>query len=405
MVEARRNEQHVSQTRLYVTRVCELAGVERIPDLTKDAVVIAMGRHRDEGFSTRTVAAYVTAVKAFSLWAWESSRAASYSLKGLVKPSDPGDRRRLRRPLPIDELRILIESTRTAPTWRKVTGIDRTMLYAVAAMSGLRRDEMLSLTTESFRLDDKTPVVVCEGAYTKNHRQAEQPLPESLVAVLRPWLATKEPGVPVFATVPPKRAAMMLKLDLERCGIPYKDKSDRVVDLHSLRHGYVTSLAQAGATLKTVQTLARHADSRTTMGVYAHASLFDTGKAVDSLPDLFQAPQSPQRLAATGTDGRHAHRNTDEAKPVSLDEPGIAGAGDQSINELLAHHLPTGAVSDGLRLASPGITGHEDGTARDNKKPLVSQGFGVSRRELSRTGSRVDDGIRTRDIQIHNLAP
>src|SRR5262249_44008967 len=157
---------------------------------------------RDDDYATRTIEAHATAVKAFSRWAWKNDRTADYSLNSLVKPSDPKDRRRIRRPLPAAELRTLIETTRTAPTWRGVSGADRAMLYAIAAVSGLRRGEMLPLAPESFRLDDDLPVVVCEAGYTKNDEKAEQPLPGSIVAALRPWLAAKELGQPVFATVP-----------------------------------------------------------------------------------------------------------------------------------------------------------------------------------------------------------
>src|SRR5579883_1209972 len=162
---AGRNGQHIDQTRLYVTRLCELARVERLGDLTPSGMAAALGKLREQGelreqgkppgrgFSTRTIQAYATAVKAFSKWAWRDGRTVDYSLNALAKPgADPTDRRRVRRALAENDLRMLIEATRTAPTWRKVSGLDRSMLYLVAALTGFRRDELLSLTPESFRL-------------------------------------------------------------------------------------------------------------------------------------------------------------------------------------------------------------------------------------------------------------
>lgn len=276
---ARRDEQHVAQTRLYITRLCELAHVERLADLTPSGLVAALGALRDQGFATRTIGAYATAIKAFSKWAWRDGRTVDYALNALVKPSDPTDRRRVRRALDAAESRALIEATRTAPTWRGVTGADRAAFYLIASLTGFRRDELLSLTPASFRLDDRPPIVVCECGYTKNHERAEQPLPASSVPSIRGWLATRAAETAVFGHLPRKRTALMLRLDLERCGIAYAT-ADGVVDLHGLRHSYITALARSGVAVKTLQTLARHADPRLTINVYAHASLFDTNGAI-----------------------------------------------------------------------------------------------------------------------------
>ena len=50
------------------------------------------------------------------------------------------------------------------------------------------------------------------------------------------------------------------------------DASGRVVDLHSLRHGYITAVGRSGTSLKTLQSLARHSDPRLTLNVYSHLS-------------------------------------------------------------------------------------------------------------------------------------
>jgi integrase len=95
----------------------------------------------------------------------------------------------------------------------------------------------------------------------------------------------------------------MLKLDLQRAGIDPVDASGRVVDLHSLRHGYITALAKAGVPIKTLQTLARHSDPKLTLNVYSHLTVFDTAAALNALPDLtFPEPES-EPLSMTGTVG------------------------------------------------------------------------------------------------------
>jgi integrase len=389
MEVARRNVQHIAQTRSSIVRLCGLARVERLADLTPSGMAAALAKLREEGLATRTVQAHATAVKAFSKWAWRDGRTVDYALNALVKPSDPTDRRRVRRPLIEAELRTLIETTRAAPTWRGVSGVDRAMIYLIASMTGFRRDELLSLTRASFRLDDRPPVAICESAYTKDRRRAEQPLPASLVDTLRPWLAAKPPGRKVFEAVSPRRTAEMLRLDLGRCDIPYEDADGRVVDMHSLRHGYITALAQAGVPVKTVQTLARHADPRLTMNVYAHATLFDTSGAVEALPDLSQSPPNPQIHAATGTDGPLPHRQlSDPADPAAMD-PGKSGMDGPPISERLSHHFPTGGVVSS-RDQSPSVAmPRSDAPASADEKTPISQGFDASSRDQSLSDGRL----------------
>lgn len=320
LVQAGRKAKHIANTRTAVKRILTLARIERLPELTPSAIVPALAQLKDQGFAPRTVEAHIIAVKSFSRWAWRDGRATEYALVGLVKPSGPMERRRVRRALSDSELRTLIETTKTAPPWRGLSGFDRSLLYAVASMTGFRRGELMSLTPESFRLGAKPPTIVCEAGYTKNGQLAEQPIPDSLASVLRPWLATKRPLHPVFDRMT-AWTALMLRLDLERCGIPFKDDSGRVVDLHALRHTYITALGKVGLPIKVHQTLARHSDPKLTLNVYSHLTAYDTARAVESLPDPFQSALKPQAMVATGTD----------PKPI---------------NDHLAHHLPTGGDGD-----------------------------------------------------------
>ena len=132
-------------------------------------------------------------------------------------------------------------------------GPDRAMAYRVALSTGFRADELRSLTPESFALDRTPPVVVCAAGYTKNGRKAEQPIPEALANALRPWLATRPDGCPVFAL--PEKTADMLRVDLQAAGIDF-ETDEGVVDFHALRVAYVSAIVASGALVKTCQTLA-----------------------------------------------------------------------------------------------------------------------------------------------------
>ncbi len=377
MVNGGRNAQHVAQTRTYIERVLTYGRVERLPELIPSAITTALGTLKETGLSARSLAAHVVAAKSFSHWAWRDGRTVDYSLVGATTPKTQHDRRRVRRPLSETELRALLEATRTAPAWRGMTGLDRAMLYLVASMTGLRRTELGSLTPESFRLDDEVPTIVCAAAYTKNGKQAEQPIPPQTAAALRGWLACKPHGRPVFALT--KRTALMLKLDLSRVGIAAEDDQGQHVDMHSLRHGYISTLAKAGVPMKTLQSLARHSDPKLTMNVYSHLTLHDTAAALDALPDLSR-PIEPRAARATGTDGVHINNGFGAY---------LAHAGD----------VPGRSVTD------TDVNAQEDQASLIGRKSLKMSGFDASGRCLTQEEGRVGDGIRTRDVQIHNLVP
>jgi integrase len=291
---------HVRQTRVYAGRVISLAGINTVSALTPSGVMLALAALRSEGLSARTLNAHLTAVKQFARWLQRDGRSLDNPLAGLARLPEGADRRVIRRPLEPAELRRLIDATRGAPPWRGLSGPNRSMLYQIGAATGFRRGELASLTRAAFRLDAKPPVVVCEAAYTKNGQTAEQPIPDALAAALRPWLASRATGRPVFDPLPEK-TGRMLKADLALAGIDPVDASGRVVDMHSLRHGFITTLAKAGVPIKTLQTLARHSDPKLTLNVYTHLTVHDTAAALDALPDLTGPAPRPEALATTGT--------------------------------------------------------------------------------------------------------
>ncbi len=292
---------HVKQTRVYAGRVIDLASVKTVADLAPSAVMGAVATLRDKGLSARTINAHLTAAKQFSRWLRRDGRCLDDPLAGLAKLNEADDRRVIRRPLEPAELRKLVDATRSALPWGRMTGPDRVMLYTIGAATGFRRSELASLTPQAFRLDDNPPVIVCEAGYTKNGKLAEQPIPAPLAEALRPWLATRPAGRAVFDTMP-ERTGRMLKDDLILARIDPIDASGRVVDMHSLRHGYITALAKSGVGIKTLQTLARHSDPKLTLNTYSHLTLHDTAAALDCLPDLTGPGPNLETLAATGTD-------------------------------------------------------------------------------------------------------
>jgi integrase len=199
------SERHASLCRDRVLRLLELAGVQRVSSLEAHSIEEALadlkrtglrGRSGNETLSDRSVYHHGRAVKSFSRWLRKTKRCESDRLVDLTLPKVLTERKR--QALQSHELEILIETTRTQPCRAGIGGEDRSVLYATAAGTGYRLGELQSLTPESFDLGAEPPMVVCQSAYTKNGREARQPIRPELADMLRLWLIGKAPGQPVF---------------------------------------------------------------------------------------------------------------------------------------------------------------------------------------------------------------
>ncbi len=336
-----RRHAEVSASR--ATRIIELAKARRISDLSLSKTLDALAVLRAEGLAAETLNHHVRAVKAFSRWLWRDGRAREHHLAHLATSNPESDRRRRRRALTHEEAARLVEAARQGPAAMGLSGPDRSVLYALALGTGFRADELATITPERFDLASRQPTATVEACYAKNGREAVQPLPQSLADRLRPWLASKAPGRPVFDGMT-KRTADMIRIDLEVAGVPYETGSG-IVDFHALRGTYISHLVSSGASVKTCQTLARHSTPSLTIGLYAKASLHDIEGAMGALPDLVGDRPEPEKLAATGTDV-------------------------QSIKNPRAHYLPT--VGDGLSRDASGSDAMALLDVQSNMEPAPS---------------------------------
>jgi integrase len=304
------------------------------------------------GKSIATANYYLTAIKGFTRWlAGLGRRATMDPLAGMAKLANAAaDVRHSRRDLSAEELHWLLEMTRaSARSYRRLSGRDRFHLYLTAAASGLRVAELASLTPVCFCLDQCPPVVRAEAGYTKNRKEAEQPLQPDVAEALRGYLVGRPDSSPIWPGTWTGKAAAMLRRDLAEARykwlesfkdgrqreeaekgdfLVYCDSAGRYADFHgATRHTYISRIVQGGATPKVAQELARHSDIRLTLGRYAHAALHDVAAAVNGLPAIVPAldPSSANvdALRATGTDNltqlnSPTHRSARQSKPISL---------------------------------------------------------------------------------------
>lgn len=190
--------------------------------------------------------------------------------------------KRKRRAIELSELRQLLETTAGAETRFGMTGQQRALLYRLAVETGLRSNELRTLTVRAFDLDGCT--VTVEAAYSKDRRECVQPIRPDTAAVLRPMLASKTLEAKAFSV--PEKTAKMLRADLADAKIDYIDEAGRVFDFHSLRHQTATLLKNSNVSPKDAQTFLRHKSIALTMEVYTHTLKGAEAAAARKLPDL-----------------------------------------------------------------------------------------------------------------------
>jgi len=257
-------------------------------------------RDNGNGVTVTTSNYYLQSVKQFCRWLVQDGRASESPLEHLKKKKAEKTHQRGLEP---DEVRRLLEITQTAPKRFGVAGTERAMLYRIAVESGLRANEIRSLTASSFDLDNRT--VCVKSTSTKNKNEAVLPLRASTAVELKAFFANKTPNAKAF-TLPSKyNMAKMLRKDMEAAGLRCSNDttSDHYVNFHSLRHTTGTLLAAAGVHPKVAQAIMRHSDINLTMSRYTHTLRGQEAQAIESLPDLSLSSTEAQKALATGTDG------------------------------------------------------------------------------------------------------
>ena len=163
-----------------------------------------------------------------------------------------------------------------------------------------------------------------QAAHSKRRRTDAQPIRRDLAEALREWLAGKAERESLFAKLP-HDTAKMLRRDLKAARaawieeaandaertrreqtdfLAYENAAREVLDFHSFRHSYISSIVNGGASVKVAQELARHSTPTLTIGRYAHTRLHDLRGALESLPSnaAGDGASNEQPLRATGTD-------------------------------------------------------------------------------------------------------
>ena len=290
-------------------------------------------------------------------------RALTNPFNDLDKLNDSTDLRKQRRALEPEQFATLVAAaTNSGRSFRGLSGVDRAMIYTLAAYTGLRAGEIGSLKTNCFNFGD-TPTVSVLPSETKNSKPALIPLRTDLAHRLAQYLQDRPRATLSFnqthETVWPgtwsEKGVLMIKADLRAAGIPCTDQDGKDYDFHALRHQFITELSRAGVSLKAAQELARHSKPELTANVYTHLTIRNTAADVKKMGPI----------------------------PTWIDHQQVAtGTNDQFLSKHMAKQGLTKRDKSGRKGNSPVITRHE-------KKPSKNRAF------ISDA-----DGTRTRNLRI-----
>jgi integrase len=254
--------------------------------------------------SNQTRKHYERAVKSFSHWLATTGRLDRDPLGRLevtgVAASDVIHDRGAFRP---DEIERIAAAAWGGSIYMGLSGPQRSILYLFAACTGLRAKECAAVTAGSF--GPEMTFVRVSGEFTKNGKEAIQPLP----SFIRPGLAAAVAELANDEFVWPggwkravdgrwieagwisgKGSAEFLRRDAAVVGIVigrigHKANGGRVLDFHSFRHSYVSSLERAGLSEGLSRKLAR-ASCRSILDRYTHREFQDLIMAVETMPAM-----------------------------------------------------------------------------------------------------------------------
>ncbi len=332
---------HQQNVKRCIDRVVAGCGFQMLKDLDRGKLERWMIARQQEGMGARTRNTHRAAIVSFGNWCVTTDRLVANPLRKAPKAAEDSDRRRNRRAMTTDELTRLLAAAQRRPleerlrinrgrmkgrlgatvreaTRRKleVLGRERALIYKTLFLTGLRRGELASLTVGHLALDAPTPYVTLSAASEKNRKGSEVALRDDLAGDLRSWLSDRLKALqatarsrgetppsclpsdtPVFRV--PDKLVKVFNRDLKAAGIAKQDDRGRTLDVHALRHTFITHLSKGGVAPRTAQAAARHSKTELTMKTYTDPRLLDVRGALEVLPEL----PLPQGVVTPGEAG------------------------------------------------------------------------------------------------------
>jgi integrase len=245
-----------------------------------DVTVVKVNEYiesRAGGMSQQTAHFYTHAFRRFSGWMFGQGYVGK-ALKIDIVPAS----RNYGRAFELDEFERLLKAAKAGPERYDLSGYQRYILYLLACETGLRRNEIRSLTVAS--IDLKNSCVFVKGGLdgaTKNKDDAVQYFTPETGQILREYIRGKMPNVQLFKIH--NKSASMIQADCEDADIEIKNHKGKLT-FHSLRHTCGSYLAACGVQPKECMEIMRHKNINLTMSRYTHLLSGQKRKAINQLP-------------------------------------------------------------------------------------------------------------------------
>jgi integrase len=273
-----------------VERVFAAASIERIDAIDRDKVRSAVAKLKTalkggKPLAIGTRNKYLAACKAFTAWLFDAGRIATDPLRRLPTRSTQTGLTRVRVGMTDAQIVTLFETTKLQKIRGGMTGIDRAYRYALGLGTGFRQGTLFSLKPENFDFASDPPIISVEAKNMKGRQSIEHPISDDLATLIKPWLASKEAGQPIFPKLPHAKPIKAWRADLKAVGITYNEPGTILFcDQHSQRNTFITAIIRASG-LAVAQQLAHHS-TPTLTAKYARLGMDDYAKALASLPKL-----------------------------------------------------------------------------------------------------------------------
>lgn len=239
---------------------------------------------RKSGLAPKSVYLYLEAIKSLVNWSITRSYLGESPLMGMAemdeRPQDP------HRAFTEEETVALLKA---APE-------PRLTWYETALESGYRVGELRALKVQDF--DRFGPSLPLGADYTKNRKDARQPITRALADKLEKLAAGKKPCEPLLG-IPSSHAWKKIKIDIGAAGIAPSTGEGKAT-WHSLRKVYVNNLYRTGADLKTVMELARHSSAEVNLTTYASSKPALLREAAEAGAEYFRGAVADAEACRAG---------------------------------------------------------------------------------------------------------
>ena len=260
-----------------------------------------------DGASNRTCNVHLQAIRGMLSWAVKMELIAKNPLLGIEKlPDGKRHQRYRRRALTEEEIERLLRAVETEDEviGRVRKRVRQTPMWRTLLETGVRYGEMRQLVWQD--LDEERGLLHVRAETAKAGRDRVIPLRPELVKEIASlqvdyWkLRGRKPGPcdPIFVTpreakpwcLPSNNAGRTLARIMKKAGVEAVDGQGRKVDLHGLRHSFVSRLGRLGVPLVHAQRLAGHSDPRLTAQAYMHVEIEELRGAIELLPGRTPGP-------------------------------------------------------------------------------------------------------------------